>query len=381
MKIKHIWILLLMLPLLFSCQSEDIITTPDDIKNNDVKPLPHLRVTASLPAPNQSRAQITYGNPDVEAGETFKWTHMAYMTVFNLSRLDECPKGLELETVDSCINGNIAIFETLKNYNLRVLPGDTIFVNLYQTGRKYEADSIHFDPRKIFTIVVGTEANKPQYIVENPTDESLSYMKDNLKMYDVVVATDTNAIPDLHFKHLSAILRVSLHNATGKDLYPTKLEFKYPGTLSFFNTTLYCSVLPDDAGGFKLFPYETDDFFNGTEPYTDNIGTTINGKEGTTDAGGFIKNGDSYDLYITTVPKLNNEATGDEFSIHFIVNHDTDHPYIKTIKNFNVPIQAGKRYWFNLTATPDTTLMFTKDWEDLQKEKNENSGEETTPES
>ena len=143
-----------------------------------------------------------------------------------------------------------------------------IFVNYYETKRKFN-DDLTYDDRDIFTIGVGSEENKPQYIVGNPDDASLSYMKANLKMYDIVTAVEDGKIPDLHFRHLSAIMRVSLRNETGMYIYPTKLEFKYPGTESFFNTTLYCSV--DTTRSIGLVIYSDGVFFNGTAPLQDNI--------------------------------------------------------------------------------------------------------------
>lgn len=236
----------------------------------------------------------------------------------------------------------------------------------YETKRKIN-DDLSYDDRDVFTIGVGTEENKPQYVVENPNDASLSYMKANLKMYDIVTAVEDDKIPDLHFRHLSAIMRVSLRNETDKYIYPTKLEFKYPGTHSFFNTTLYCSVDTTLSSGLKV--YTENEFFNGSDPYTDNIGTTINGKNNTTDIGDSIAPGKTYDLYISTVPKIDNEATGNSLTIDLIKRHNTKRPYTITLDGFNVPIKAGKRYWFNLTAVStiietDTInkLVLTSEW-------------------
>ena len=371
MKISILWSLLLALPLISSCQSND----PEDMPDNTVipatpEPVRPLRVTASLPGPEQSRAHITYGNPDAEAGEIFKWNKGDYITLFNITRLDECPLGLELET-DS-IDGNKAVFEShngLTSFDgntLTIKKGDLLYINYGETKRKY-LDATTFDPRNIFTIGLGAEEGKPQMIVNNPSDESLDFMSHNLKMYALVTATEDDAVPDVDFIHLSAIMRVSLRNMTGKDLYPTKLEFRYPGTATFLNTTLYCSVEPDGADWYTLRYYDTDDFYKGTPPYTDDIGTTINAKDDTVDIGETIKTGDTYELYLTAVPRLGNNATGKTFSIDLIVSHLTDTPYSKTIENFNVPILAGNRYWFSLTATPEGTLMFSKEWDDLQK--------------
>lgn len=366
MDIRRFLIALPLLPILCSCQSEApqenptpnrVLTIRGTLPGSD-----ETRSYISFGNPEQdTRAQITYGNRDHNE-EIFMWNDKDWVTVFNVSRLSECPDGVELETTH--IDGRTATFESPSfNPDFQIKAGDLIFVNYYETKRKL-IDDVYYDDRDIFTIGVGTEENKPQYIVQNPQDSCLSYMKANLKMYDIVTAVEDNKIPDIHFKHLSAILRVSLRNETGKYIYPTKLEFKYPGTESFFNTTLYCSVDTTLSSGLKV--YTENEFFNGSEPYTDNIGTTINGKQGTLDIGDSIAPGQTYDLYLTTVPRINNEQVGKSLTIDLIKRHDTDHPYTITLEGFNVPIQAGKRYWFNLTAVTENNninkLMLTNKW-------------------
>lgn len=361
---------LLLMQWAYSCVSDSPAETTTSAETG--APKHPITVKAHLPSTVESRAQIKYNCQDTTR-EIFMWTHKAYMTVFNITRLSENPEGLELETTEEKIHGNIAEFESLKDYPyFNVKAGDIIFANLSETKRKYDPDSIDFDKRNIFTIGVGTEENKPQYIVKNPVDSSLSHMKDNLKMYDIVIAEKDGEIPELHFKHLSALMRITLRNATGKDIYPTKLEFKYPsvtGIESFFNTTLYCSVTGDNPDNFGLKVYDDKiEFYGGSEPYTANIGTTINGKNGTADAGESILDGESYELYLSTVPRINNDSYGNSLTIHLIANHDTDHPYAITLDGFNEVITAGKRYWFDLTATPEGTLMLTSQWKKLHPE-------------
>lgn len=349
-----------------ACQSE--VFEPQE--NNEPKRV--IRVKATLPGPETSRTHITYGNTDIE-NEIFEWDNIAitgsrkndFISVFNISKLSSCPAdGIQLDVVE--IDGRNAVFESTESVDpsFKIEAGDTIFVNYWDALIKQNTD-LSYDARKIFTIIVGTEANKPQWLGPSPAD-SMMYMQSNLKMYDIVVATEDNKIPDLHFRHLSAIMRVTLRNETGKYIYPTKLEFKYPGTESFFNTTLYCSVDPDPANKSGLKVYDDDDFFtNSSKAYTDKIGTTMNGKIGTKDAGDSIAPGKTYDLYLSTVPRIGNTQTGDSIRIDLIKNHDTDHPYKITLKGFNKPIEAGKRYWFNLTAVEENDsniLMLTSDW-------------------
>lgn len=370
-KITRLLAALLLGQLVYSCSTD----SPLDTGTSSDTTTPHrITVKASLPSEAESRAQIAYGCQDTTR-EVFTWTHEDYMTVFNITRLSENPNGLELETTKEKIHGNIAEFETLKDYpHFTVKAGDIIFANLSETKRKYGTDGKNFDERNIFTIGVGTEENKPQYIVKNPVDSSLAYMKDNLKMYDIAIAEKDGEIPELHFKHLSAMMRITLRNATGKDLYPTKLEFKYPsvtGIESFFNTTLYCSVTGDNPDNFGLKVYDDKmEFFGGSEPYTANIGSTINGKDNTADIGESIPAGESYELYLSTVPRIGNDSYGKSLTIHLIASHDTDNPYAITLDGFNEVITAGKRYWFDLTATPQGTLMLTSQWRKQQQTAN-----------
>ena len=376
MDIRRFLIALPLLPILCSCQSE--------APTENVTPKRVLTVNGTLPGADDTRSYISFGNPEQDTraqitygnrdhnNEIFMWdmagygglTKNDYIALYNVSRLSQCPpEGIQLDVTS--FNGRHAVFESVYDVdpNLEIKAGDTLFVNYGATLIRQISTDGAYDDRKIFTIGVGTEANKPQFIVKNPNDSSLAYMQHNLRLYDIVTVEQDDIIPDLHFKHLSAILRVSLRNETDKYIYPTKLEFKYPGTESFFNTTLYCSVDTTISSGLKV--YTENEFFNGSEPYTDNIGTTINGKNGTLDIGDSIAPGQTYDLYLTTVPRINNEQVGKSLTIDLIKRHDTDHPYTITLDGFNVPIQAGKRYWFNLTAVEEegkNKLMLTNKW-------------------
>lgn len=353
-----------LLILLYACQSEE--------PQEKTEPARVYTVKAALPGNESSRAHITYGNLDIDK-ELFRWDNIEitgakkndYIAVYDISKIKSYLDDVQLDVIQ--IDGRTAIFETLQSVpsGFKIEAGDTLFVNYFDTDIIHYSDG-SVDPRKIFEIVVGTEANKPQYIVANPTD-SMQYMQFNLKMYDIVVATEDEKIPDLHFRPLSAIIRITLRNETDKYLYPTKLECSYPETQSFFNTTLYCSVDPDPTNISGLKVYTEKEFFKGSDPYTDNIGTTINGKIGTKDAGDSIPPGKTYNLYMSTVPRIGNKQKGDKFSISLITNHDTNHPYTITIDGFDTAIEAGQRYWFNLTAVEEDTirkLVYTKEWLD-----------------
>lgn len=378
MRIRKTLAATIMLLLLCACQSESYQEVVQPQRNT-------IRVKASLSNSNDTRAQVKYGTGKDQIGETFMWIYnddyKDFITIYNVTKLN-CPEGVELEiTKILSDDGKCAEFESVESVDstFRVEEGDVI---LAMSGnlRRYQEGSVD-SLKNVFTYDVGTEANKPQMIVENPDDSTLNYMKNNLKMYDIVRAVEGGQIPDLHFKHLSALMRVTFRNKTGEDLYLTKLEFKYPDTESFFNTTLYFSVESDETGD-SLKVYDNGELYSGSLPYTDNIGTTINGKDDTTDIGDVIRNGESYELYLSTVPRIGNGRTGKEFTIHVIENHDTNNPYAIILNDFDTVIEAGRRYWFDLTATEDRKLVLTSEWEKLQdkqeeEEDTENNTEET----
>lgn len=381
MKLYAILSAVILLTTLSACRTETVL--------EESQTQPKLTLNASLPDDNNTRAHITYGygDPDNREKENFVWADKDYMFVFNISRLSECPWGIQLETTTEKIHGKTAIFESIEGYdkshNFSVKKGDLIFVSLGETLRKL-IDKTTFDERNIFTTSLGSQSNKVQIIELDPDkDNTLAYMRENLRMYDIVTAEEDGKLPDIHFKHLSAIFRVTLRNETGVDLFPTKLDIEYPTTSptasesdivdynpSFLNTTLYCSVETDANGDYYLQPYDTTEFYGSSQPYTQTVSTCINMKEGTQDAGEKILNGTSYELYLTAVPRLGNDSFGKELTVSLIVSHDTDHPYQITIKGFNKVIEAGKRYWFDLVATPDNKLVFKSQYkpEDYQSE-------------
>lgn len=402
MSMRKIWAAFTLSALLCACQADPFDSEqPEQPIEDDATESPmenekpnRIVVRASLPESGGSRAQIVYGGED-ESGETFLWNDKDWITLFNISKLEECPYGVQLETVR--IDGGSADFESAEDVDpsFRVEAGDVLLAMYGEILPRFK-NATTLDERKIFTFSVGTEANKPQYIVENP-DTSLSYMKDNLKMYDIVTVIEDGVVPSLHFKHLSALLRITLHNASGKDIYPTNLEFKYPTgpdysesdedddnqensgdddssglytgkTVyecgSFFSTTMYFSVEGNSDDGYSFKIYDTDEFFlSSSKPYTYKISTTINGKNGTYDSGNVIHAGATYNLYLSTVPRIDNDIKGDKLIINLVHNHQTKTPYSCTIEGFDRVIKPGLRYWFKLTATPDGKLMRTSQWE------------------
>lgn len=378
MRTKNIYRVIWLLPILCACQSEvpQEMTIPTDI----------LTVKASFSGSDNTRTQITYGNTDKKE-EIFSWTAEDEIFLYNMTQFEDYLHEACFEIQPNF--GKNADFKFAPGSGghakeFKVKSGDVLLAVYGETQRviyKGTDNLIHPDERNIVRIGAGTESNSPQIVMEDPDDADMSYMQGNLKMYDIVSVVEDDSIPELHFKHLSAILRVTLRNETGHDIYPTKMEFHYPGTQSFFNTNVYCGVNTSLDG---LQVYTDNDLFKDSFPYTDNIGTTINTKDGTTDTGEAIASGETYDLYLSTVPRLDDQQTGNSLTINLIKSHDTDHPYSITLDGFNVAIKAGKRYWFNLTAVEEEDgtrkLMLTSEWLKLQEEQKPNEGEETTPE-
>lgn len=386
-------IFLLSLPvlgILCSCQSEMI---QESTKAGRV-----LTVKATLPGTDETRTHITYGNTSID-NELFRWDttpanggsakSIDYIALANVTKLYQFKNnsgGIELDVTK--IDGRSASFQSVQSVNkdIEIKAGDVLFVNYWDMSIRQINDAGDFDSRKIFTIYFGAEANKPQYIVEHPDDAYMSYMQGNLRMYDIVTVEQDDVIPDLHFKWLSSLIRVSLRNETGHDIYPTKLEVDYPGAECFFNTTLYCSVAEESSDNNGLLVYTDEEFYGDSEPYTDHISTTLNGKLGTQDAGASIKNGDTYDLYLSAIPKINNNVTGTEgLNIRLVEEHQTnaEMTYSINVSEFDKPIEAGKRYWFNLTAVEEDgvrKLMYTSEWLKDHPEKNPNVDEQSDPE-
>ena len=76
------------------------------------------------------------------------------------------------------------------------------------------------------------------------------------------------------------------------------------------------------------------------------------------------------------MPRIENDRKGDQLIIDLIKKHDTDHPYRITLDNFKTIIEAGKRYWFKLTATPAGDLVLTSKYNPDDYKSNGSSEEE-----
>lgn len=171
MKINKILLPSLWLPLLCACSSDG---PADEVEN--IRP---ITIRASLPDGPESRAQITYGNQDVDAGEYFMWDEGDEIFVYNITRLEETPEiyCFDLSSSEG-LNAEFTLDTVSGMYPKEFHPkaGDILVATL-GTGSIYMNSAEEVDPRKIISLYAGTEENKPQYVDENPTNASLRYMR------------------------------------------------------------------------------------------------------------------------------------------------------------------------------------------------------------
>lgn len=399
-----------MLPLLlalFACQSE--------ISQESNVPKRVFTVTASLPAPDNTRAVISYGNQNPDK-EVFEWTDDDCITLFNITKFADfhAHNTAPLLMINN-INGIKAEFEfdpstaaqkaDGEKFFSIMEPGDVIFAILGAAGSADPDTEYDNDFGNGISCYMGSNWYS-QNIVENPKDTSfygLYHVHKMMRMYDIVEVKEKGVVPDLHFKHLSAIMRVTLRNETGSPLFTksSDLVFSYNtgDDCAFIYGFSYFSVVKgDDADGYYL-----KENFKAPEkrhplnpiPPQKTVTHTYRAihKVNMSSSGVPLKNGETYDLYAVVAPRIGYKLTGSEGLDIELYNNGAETAYgvyedcekysIK-IEDFNMPIEAGKRYWFNLTAVKEedgeTKLMLTSEWLKRQADKAENQGGETTPE-
>ncbi len=386
MKLKTIFAAAAMLPVLWACQSDapQEIATPGRV----------FTVKASLPDPTASRAVITYGNQD-EDRETFEWYMKdEWITVFNLTKFSEfhLHYNAPLLKIDS-IDGIKATFAldpdteeeriTGEKFLSMMEPGDIIFAILGAAGSNDLADASGSD--NLISYFAGSHLYD-QSITEDPTKPSaLYFMHQMIRMYDIAKVGEDKQLPELHFKHLSAIMRVTLRNETGGPLFtkPSDLVFEYNtgADCCFIYGYSKISVEGNETDGFYLkenfkAPEERHPL-NPTPPDTTTyLVNKVTHKINEMNQKTTLANGDTYELYAVVAPRIGYALSGDSLNIHLYDGvesgygkYDDCFKYSITIKDFNIPIEAGKRYWFNLTAVKEenegetvTKLMFTSEW-------------------
>lgn len=401
MKTKSILTLLALLPVLFSCQSEALEVAQE---GSDTKK--EFRIRAYIDSPAESRAAIVYDNDDKER-EIFTWLKSCssydgdYLTLFNLTKFSEYhlrhnAPFMFIDTIRGKQAGfhfdpesaqDIANEELFRNL---MEPGDIILAVVSEAHAvDFSEDLENFKPGT--TNVISYQAGSYLYdqkIVENPTTETaMKHVHMMMHLYDVVKVDENGNVPDLHFKHLSSIFRVTLHNKTGKPMFssPSEIVFTTDAKKSAVSSPIvygfnYFSVDGNESDGFYL----KENFrgtpkrhpLNPTKPDTTvmlihKAVHKINEKGGRT-----LNDGEKYDFYAVVTPRIGSPEIQpdtikkliiDVFSngveSGYYANYDVDR-YTITIDNFNSVIEPGKRYWFNLTATDEKIEVDVNEYDD-----------------
>ncbi len=399
MKIKTIAITIPMVLTLWSCQSD----SPQE--NQSTKKV--LSVKASLPDSDATRAIIKYGNYNDSLREELLWvqeiqykdrTEDDYIKLFNITRFSEThyDKIITPYLYLTDISGKTATFESLTNYSgFPVKKGDILLA-----VQGFADPANKEDVAEGSTNVISYEAASSLYdqkIVNDPTSyTALSHMYFMLHMYDIVKVEEDDVIPDLHFKHFNAIFRITLQNQTGNPLFigPSEMVFTASSQerTAFIYGFNYFSVVGNETDGFYL-----QENFKVTPPRhplnpTKPAETTVLSHKTThkiniSDKDRIpLNDGETYEFYAVLTPRIGerigNTETIDKLTIDVFSNgaesgyyeyYDTPEKgkpdrYTITIDDFNRPIEPGKRYWFNLTATNEAIKVDTKEYDDNDNE-------------
>ncbi len=394
--------MLAFLPALFSCQSEAPQESKADIKE--------FRVRAYIDTPEDTRAAIEYGygyEEGDEDKEIFKWVDDSkdpdYINLFNLSKFKTfhqtygAPKmfikkindkqaefGFNPDTEDE-ITANAKFLEVLQ-------PGDTILAVVCEA---HAAELALCSPE--YSNVISYQAGSHLYdqkIVENPTTgNAMRHVHMMMHLYDVVIVDENGNIPDLHFKHMSSIFRVTLQNKTGQPLFSNISEIIFTAhsqdMSAFIYGFNYFAVVGKENDGFHL-----EENFKLTPPRhplnpTKPVETVVHSHKAVhriNEKGGLsLNNGEKYEFYAVVTPRIgsykftpevvdsltievfNNGAESGYYEYYDTPEKGKSDRYTITIDNFNRKIEPGKRYWFKLTATNDAMKVMTDIYDEQDK--------------
>ncbi len=395
MKIKTIAIAIFMALTLWSCQSD----SPQEIQSNEKV----LSVKASLPGSEASRAIIEYGNYEDSTREILSWVQSLqyngrdeddYIKLFNITRFEEThyTNGTTPYLFITDISGKTATFESFTKYpKFPVKTGD-ILLAVQGFADPANKDDVAEGSTNVISYQAGSTLYD-QKIVDNPTTSTaLGHMFFMLHMYDIVKVEEDDVIPDLHFKHFNAIIRVTLQNQTGKPLFTGASDMVFTTSSKDMSAFIYgfnyFSVVGNDTDGFYL----QENFkvppprhpLNPTKPAK----TTVLSHKTTHKINYMgdnkipLNDGETYEFYAVVTPRIGNRIgnteTIDKFTIDvfdsgsesgYYSNDSITKPdrYTITIDNFNTAIEPGKRYWFNLTATKEAVKVETNIYDDNDK--------------
>lgn len=320
MKIANqMWLALMLLPMLCACQADDIEGIQEEIPDTPSVEVEPVTIKASLPGGDKSRAQVKYDNQNIEAGEFFMWNNSDVITLYNYTKAGiGYINGTEFKIKN--INGNNADFTTEDDFTAN--PGDILFAAY---GETLWSDK---------DFIIEDNGCCPQTKTGKYDDSELEHLQGALKMYDIVKVGDDGKIPELHFKHLSALMRITLHNHQSSKLNLKKIKFNYGDNEAFVVNKIY--RLGDDL---KLEKSTC----NSKANWESDMDITLNSYE-------------TYDLFFALVPSEEeaNPPSTSTLEISFNEGIADATPISTQIQGFTgITIQPGYRYWFDLTVTDE----------------------------
>lgn len=326
---KQIWLALMLLPLLCACQSDDI---ENDIKEEIPEETPAsepLTIKATIGGDDKSRAQVKYGNQDNSKGEFFMWNLYDKITVCKVSESGiESGKSYSINNAGD-INGKDATFtmssgETAPEINI----GDE-FIALYNMNVTSGRITIY-------------DLKVPQSKKSKGDDRNFRHLQKTMVMYAYAKVDETGKMPDFHFKHLSALMRVTINNRSSSALTIKELKFDYGENKVFLNEESELIFYNDDYSNPVIFKSRKDAIWESSEK------SSIP-----------VEAGEIYDIMYSVLPSGITPDTNSTMKVT-INESDGTSALMTEIEGFTgVPIKPGYRYWFDLTLTADGKLVQT----------------------
>lgn len=338
---KHLnyWLALtLLLPALNACQDDGAMSGEEPGEAG--KPtVVHAAITGEAPG---TRAQVQWGTQDAEAGELFMWNNddkfsvykygftstLDDRSVFQIRNYDEAQHSKEADF--SCDGFTADAGTKITAFYTNILPANL------QWGT--------VDGKTYLQAKISIVANIYQRQKDSPGDADLKHLKSSLMMYATGEADGNGGISPLSFRHLSALFRFTITNRQANEAQIKGI------TISFPNQSVLCTT--------KTVTIWEDYTMTSTVEETDKrTEKTLNLKKGLTEYA-TIASGSSYDCFLPAMPAAEENNTATSATIKITFEGGTTKSV--SIDGFsNVEIKAGTRYWFDLTLTPEGTLMQT----------------------
>lgn len=314
MKIANqMWLALMLLPMLCACQADDIEGIQEEIPETPTVEVEPVTIKASLPGGDKSRAQVKYGNPNGKAGEFFMWNDDDKITVYNITQNDATGTVFNIGN----INGNNADFTAKDGFTA---DANDILIALYGNDITYNSATSRVEISNTTTQQVKTK---------NRGDEDLKHLQKDIKMYDILKVDSEGNIPELHFKHLSALMRLTVYNTKEESITLNKIAFSYGINGTFVDK----ANLSIDKTSLEL------EAFSGVGNDTWSADMNIE-----------LAPHETYDLFFAVLSSGRVVGSDDNLNIRF--NGDKN-LYINIEGFQEIKILPGYRYWFDLTLTDD----------------------------